>query len=200
MTIDLSGKYSELVKASRDALDAAIKVVQVGTALRDIGKEIEQAIGSYGLKPVRNLSGHGIGEWTVHTAPSIPNYDTGDDDVLEEGMTIAIEPFASMGAGLIQDKGIPQIHAIIGKKPVRNMGTRQVLKMLQPLNGLPFAPRWLTKEMPVFKVNFALKELDQLNMLHSYAPLVDKEGGFISQAEHSLYVGDKVIVMTRDQG
>ena len=92
VTIDLSGKYTDLVKASREALNAALKVVQVGTTLGQIGKEIEDAITSFGFKPVRNLSGHGIGEWSVHESPSIPNIDTGDDTELEDGMTIAIEP------------------------------------------------------------------------------------------------------------
>ncbi|MFC1741658.1 type II methionyl aminopeptidase [Nanoarchaeota archaeon] len=197
VTIDLSGKYTDLVKASRDALNAALKVVQIGTTLGQIGKEIEDAITSFGFQPVRNLSGHGIGEWSVHNPPSIPNYDTKDDTPLEEGMTIAIEPFASTGVGLIQDKGIPYIHSIIGKKPTRNMVTRQVLKKLNEYQTLPFATRWLTKEFPAFKVNFALRELEQLDILKSYPPLVEREGGFISQAEHSVYVGDKVIIMTK---
>ncbi|MBN1543901.1 type II methionyl aminopeptidase [Candidatus Woesearchaeota archaeon] len=198
LTVDLSGKYSDLVNASRDALDAALKVVQVGTTLGEIGREIEAAIISHGFNPVRNLSGHGIGEWDLHTGYSIPNYDTKDDTPLEDGMTIAIEPFASTGVGLIHDKGVPFIHSIIGRKPVRNIVTRQVMKRLDDYNGLPFATRWLTKDMPLFKVNFALKELNQLDILKSYSPLVERAAGaFVSQAEHSVYVGDKVIVMTR---
>ncbi|MBU2561013.1 MAG: type II methionyl aminopeptidase [Nanoarchaeota archaeon] len=198
LTVDLSGKYSDLVKASEDALNAALKVVQVGTTLGQIGREIEDAIMSHGFKPVRNLSGHGIGEWDLHTGYSIPNYDNKDDTPLEDGMTIAVEPFASTGVGLIHDKGVPYIHSIIGRKPVRNIVTRQVMKKLDAYNGLPFATRWLTKDFPLFKVNFALKELNQLDILKSYPPLVERaSGAFISQAEHSVYVGDKVIVMTR---
>jgi methionyl aminopeptidase len=198
-TIDLSGKYSDLVKASQDALAAATKVVQIGTTLGEIGKEIQQAIESHGLKPVRNLSGHGLGEWTVHTGVTIPNYDTEDPTKLDDGMTIAIEPFASTGVGLIQDRGNPYIHSLTARKPVRNAVTRQVMKKLDQYGSLPFATRWLTKDLPVFKVNFALKELNQLNMLKSYAPLVEKSGGIISQAENSFYIGDKVITLTRTE-
>jgi methionyl aminopeptidase len=197
-TIDLSGKYTDLVKASREALEAALKVVQIGTPLGKIGKEIEDTIQSFGFKPVRNLSGHGIGEFMIHGEPSIPNYDTEDETPLEEGMTIAIEPFASTGVGLIQDKGLPQIHSIIANKPVRNIGTRQILKKIDTYEGLPFATRWLAKDFPLFKVQFALRELNQLETLHSYPPLVERTpNSFISQAEHSVYVGDKVIVMTK---
>jgi methionyl aminopeptidase len=197
-TIDLSGKYTDLVKASREALDAALKVVQIGTPLGKIGKEIEDTIQSFGFKPVRNLSGHGIGEFMIHGPPSIPNYDSGDEEVLEDGMTIAIEPFASTGVGLIQEKGLPQIHSIIANKPVRNIGTRMILRKIDTYEGLPFATRWLAKEFPLFKVNFALRELNQLETLHSYPPLVERTpNSFVSQAEHSVYVGDKVVVMTR---
>jgi methionyl aminopeptidase len=133
----------------------------------------------------------------VHNIPSIPNYDTGEKAALKEGMTIAIEPFASDGVGLIQDKGIPYIHSLSGKKPVRNIVTRQIMKKLSGYNGLPFATRWLTKDFPLFKVNFALKELNQLEILKSYPPLVERTNGMVSQAEHSVYVGDKVIVMTK---
>ncbi|MBW2967293.1 type II methionyl aminopeptidase [Candidatus Woesearchaeota archaeon] len=198
VTVDLSGKYSDLVKASKDALSSALKVVQVGATLGSIGKEIEDAIVSYGFKPVKNLSGHGIGEWSVHEAPSIPNYDTKDDTELEAGMTIAIEPFASTGVGLIQEKGRPFIHSLTARKPVRNVVTRQIMKELDKYGSLPWATRWLTSRFPAFKVNYALRELEQLDVLKSYPPLVEKtEGAFISQAEHSVYVGDKVIVMTK---
>ncbi len=196
-TIDLSGKYSELVKASQDALAAATKVLQVGATLGSIGKEIEQAIESHGLKPVRNLSGHGLGEWTVHTGITIPNFDTEDPTELEDGMTIAVEPFASTGVGLIQDRGNPYIHSLTNRKPVRNQVTRQVMKKIDQYGSLPFATRWLAKDLPLFKVNFALKELNQLDILKSYAPLVEKSGGIISQAENSFYIGDKVITLTK---
>src|SRR3989344_6752900 len=54
-TIDLSGKYSDLVKAAQKALEEAVKVVAVGTELRTIGKTIHDTIKSYGFNPVRNL-------------------------------------------------------------------------------------------------------------------------------------------------
>jgi methionyl aminopeptidase len=198
-TIDLSGNYTDLVKASKAALDAALKVVQIGTPIGEIGQEIEDTIRSFGFQPVRNLSGHGIGEWSVHESPSIPNYDSRENEKLEEGMTIAIEPFASTGVGLIQEKGLPYIHSIVGRKPVRNVVTRQIMqKISQQYRELPFATRWMTKDFPAFKVNFALKELNQLEILKSYPPLVERTpGAFISQAEHSVYIGDKIIVMTK---
>src|SRR3989344_907574 len=60
-TIDLSGNHGEAVKAAQHALAEALKIVGVGTKLGDIGKAIQDTIASYGLGPVRNLSGAGIG-------------------------------------------------------------------------------------------------------------------------------------------
>ena len=59
-TIDLSGSYLDLVKAAQKALEQALKITNVGTELREIGKTINDTIKSYGYNPVRNLSGHGL--------------------------------------------------------------------------------------------------------------------------------------------
>ncbi len=199
VTIDLTEKYSDLVKASEEALNAAIKTVQIGTTLGEIGRAIEETIQGFGYEPVRNLSGHGIGKYIVHQSPSIPNYDTQDTTELEEGMTIAIEPFATDGIGLIHEKGRALIYSLTAKKPVRNPTTRALLKQITEYNGLPFAKRWLSGKIPAFKISFAIREMEQLGMLHSYAPLVEKKEGIVSQKEHSLYIGDKVKILTKSR-
>ncbi|MFH0868317.1 MAG: type II methionyl aminopeptidase [Candidatus Woesearchaeota archaeon] len=197
VTIDLSGKHEDLVKASREALENAIKTVKVGVTLGEIGKIIQDTIQKYGFAPVRNLSGHGLGKYEQHTNPSIPNFDNGDNTKIEKGMVFAIEPFASTGAGIVRDSGIATVFTLENKKPVRGVITRQVLKEIESYNDLPFTTRWLTKKFGA-KAKFALREMEQLGMLHSYPPLADKDKGLVSQAEHSILVDDsgKVIVLT----
>ncbi|MBS3135179.1 type II methionyl aminopeptidase, partial [Candidatus Woesearchaeota archaeon] len=97
------GNNKELIQASRDALNEAIKIIQIGTKLRDIGKVINQTISSYGFNPVKNLTGHSIDIYEQHSGLSIPNYDNGDNFKLEKGMIIAIEPFATTGIGMIEE-------------------------------------------------------------------------------------------------
>ena len=63
VTVDLSGKNENLVKASKEALDNAISVVKPGVTLTEIGKAIQDSIQKYGFAPVRNLSGHGLGKF-----------------------------------------------------------------------------------------------------------------------------------------
>ena len=150
------------------------------------------------LSPVKNLSGHGLGHYQIHTSPNIPNIDTQSDVVLEEGMTIAIEPFASNGAGEIFESTNPTIFSLVQNRPVRNRMTREVLKTIQSYNGLPFTTRWLTRIHGVGKTRFALKELEQVGNIITHAPLPDKQGGMVSQHEHSVLVLDEPLVYTRD--
>jgi|TARA_B100001971_G_C18251746_1_gene578808 methionyl aminopeptidase len=195
-TVDLSGKHTDLVKASKEALDNAIKVIKVGVTLSEIGKAIEETIAGYGFKPVRNLSGHGLDSYNIHSSPSIPNYDSGDDTKLEKGQIIAIEPFATNGAGLIHEKGEASVFTLMGKKAVRINFVRQILKQLEGYNGLPFTTRWLTKNFSESQVRYALNQFKLLEILKEYPPLVERQGGLVSQAEKSVLVDDEAIILT----
>ncbi len=197
LTVDLSGEWTDLVKASREALDAAIKVCQIGTELREIGKNIHEVITSFGFSPIKNLSGHGLARFNVHDKPTIPNYDNGNTAELEKGMVIAIEPFATNGMGMIYETERANIFGLINKKPVRNPITRQVLQEIEKYKDLPFTTRWLAKKFPLGKVNLALRDLLNHKIIRDYPPLPDKAKGIVSQAEHSLLIDDKVEVLTR---
>jgi methionyl aminopeptidase len=197
-TVDLSGKYSDLVKAAEESLENAVKIIKVGVTLGEIGKAIQNTIQKYGFSPVRNLSGHGLGKYEIHTKPNIPNFDNGDNTQIGKGTVFAIEPFASTGAGIVQDSGIATIFELSNKKPVRNMITRQVLKEIESYDNLPFTTRWLTRKFGA-KAKFALREMEQLGMLHAHHPLADKDKGMISQAEHSILIDDEgtVVILTQ---
>ena len=197
-TIDLSGKYSDLVKAAQKALEEALKIVAVGTELREIGKIINDTIKGYGFNPVRNLSGHGLGLYDIHTSPTLPNFDNGDKTKLTKDMTFAIEPFSTTGAGIVGEKGHPTVFMMQNKRNVRSPITREVLKEIEIYENLPFAERWLTRKFGA-KANFALRELTQLGMVHQFPPLVETSKGLVAQAEHSIMIDEegKVIVTTK---
>lgn len=197
-TIDLSGKHEELIKAAEEALSNAIKIIKEGTTTGDIGLAIQETIQKYGFAPVRNLSGHGLGRYQVHAKPNIPNFDNGDKTKIEKGTVFAIEPFASSGAGIVQDSGNATVFELINKRPARTPITRQVLKEIESYNGLPFTTRWLTKKFGL-KAKLALREITQLGMLYSHPPLADKNKGVISQAEHTILADDdgKATILTK---
>ena len=196
ITIDLSGKYSELLKANKEALEAALKIVKPGTSLSEIGRTIHEIITGYGFSPVRNLSGHGLGHYNIHTKPSVPNFDNKNQNKLEEGMVIAIEPFASTGSGIVQESSPATVFTLRNDSGVRDPITRNILLEIKTYKGLPFAKRWLERKFGVPKTNFALRQLITKGCLEEHPPLVDK-GGIVSQAEHSVIVLDKPIVFTR---
>ena len=197
-TIDLSGKYNDLVKAAQKALEETLKIINVGTELREIGKIINDTISGYGYKPVRNLSGHGLDLYNIHTKPTIPNLDDGNKTKLQKGMAFAVEPFSTTGAGVVAEKGHPTVFMLERVKPVRSPITREVLKEIGSYEGLPFAERWLTRKFGA-KANFALRELSQLGMIHQFPPLVESSKGIVAQAEHSVLIDDEgeVIILTK---
>ena len=197
-TIDLSGKYNDLVKAAQKALEEALKIINVGTELKLIGKTINDTISSYGYAPVRNLSGHGLDLYNIHTKPTVPNIDNGDKTILKKGMAFAVEPFATTGSGVVHESGLPTVFMLEHKKPVRSPITREVLKEIETYEGLPFAKRWLTGKFGA-KANFAIRELTQLGMIHQFPPLVEVNKGIVTQAEHSVLIDDEgeIVVLTK---
>lgn len=197
VTVDLSKQHADLVKASEEALKEAIKIVQIGTKVNEIGKVIQETISSFGFSPIKNLSGHGLSKFNIHDSPTIPNFDTGDTTELEKGMVIAIEPFATNGSGMIYEREQGNIFSLVNKKPVRSQFARDVLKIIETFNKLPFTTRWLAKTMSLPKVNFALRDLLRQDIIKSYPPLPEKNNGIVSQAEHSLIIDDKVEVITK---
>lgn len=196
LTIDLSGENGDLVKASKEALNNALKLVKPGIKLREVGKEIHETITSHGFSPVRNLSGHGLDEYQIHTKPSVPNYDNGDETELKEGQVIAIEPFATNGAGVVYESSNATIFSLANKRPVRMPIVRKVLNEIEKFNELPFTSRWLENKFSHAQVRLALNQLLKMEIIKEYPPLIDKNHGLVSQAEHSLVVKDKPIILT----
>lgn len=192
------GNNKELIQASRDALNEAIKIIQIGTKLKDIGKVIDKTISSYGFNPVRNLTGHSIDLYEQHAGLSIPNIDDGDDTKLEKGMVIAIEPFATTGVGLIEEGKDSGIYKLEQVKNVRTQMSKEVLDFIvNEYKTLPFTKRWLFDKFQEFKVNFALRNLEKEGIISHYKQLTEKSKGLVSQAEHTLLIDDKVKVLTK---
>lgn len=186
ITVDLSGKYTELVNASQDALSAAIDTVKNGVNTAEIAAAIEDAILDHDLKPVGNLTGHGVAQYIAHTPPSIPNRRISNGVELHTGDIIAIEPFATDGAGRVVDGTLTEIFQVVHKKPVRLPAARALLKELAPYRTLPFAKRWLKTP----QLDFALMQLEKAGIIHSYPVLKEAAGGMVSQTEHTLIVMD----------
>lgn len=185
VTIDLSGKYGGLVKASEDALNAAIDTVKAGVSVREIGGVIEDTICADGFRPVKNLMGHGLDAYTFHDDPSVPNCRMGGDHPLRAGQVIAVEPFATDGDGFVTDGSFCEIYSQIRHKPTRSPFVRKVLEKISAYNGLPFSRRDLTD---CDKLDMALVQLQRDGIVTGYPVLVEASGGYVAQTEHTLIV------------
>jgi methionyl aminopeptidase len=200
VTVDLSGKSQKLIDAAEAALLAAEQIVEVGLPVREIGKAIARAIASFGLKAVRNLSGHGLGYYQIHTKPTIPNYEDESTAVIKPGMTFAIEPFATDGRGLIFEGQNPTIYSFVSNQSVRSDLARKLLTTIKTFQGLPFAVHDLMLSgLNLIELKLGLAELHNAGVILGYPPLIEQEGGLVAQAENSVLVDmkGKVTITTR---
>lgn len=86
-----------LVRITEQSLLQAVDVVRPGVHIGDIGHTIQQVLEKNNFGIVRELVGHGVGH-QLHEEPDIPNYgQPGRGMCLDAGMTIAIEPMATIG-------------------------------------------------------------------------------------------------------
>ncbi len=188
-TVDLSGENTELIKAAEEALEKSIPMVKAGVKTGEIGAKIQEVITGYGFTPIRNLGGHGLSAYNIHDEPKIPNIEVGESLELEEGQIIAIEPFATTGAGFVFESDNPTIFSLIEKKPVRLGFVRKIQEEIEKYNGLPFTTWWLkNKGFSLAQIRIAMKQLRELEAVQAFPPLIDKARGMVSQAEHTLLV------------
>lgn len=88
----------KLVETTKASLDAGIAVLKDGVCVGDIASSVQAVLDEAGLGIVRDLVGHGVGH-QLHEDPNIPNYGRkGTGPQLKSGMTIAIEPMATLGS------------------------------------------------------------------------------------------------------
>jgi len=176
------------IDAAEAALTAAIGTARAGVRVREVSAAIERTLDAHRLRPMRNLCGHGVGRFIVHSAPPIPNSPEPTDVTLAEDAVVAIEPFATDGHGLVGERGAAEVFRVDpdrldpGGLDVRMVGA------LLAFRGLPFARRQL-RGFPPGLVESALHALRQRGQLTSYPPLVERSGRKVAQAEHTLYLG-----------
>jgi len=198
ISVDLSedGSWGPLIKASSDALAAAIATVGDGVPVGQIGAAVEQTIVGAGFQPVRNLTGHGLERWKVHTPPQIPNYAERGGGRLRAGTVFAIEPFACTGRGFISERGRSEVFMMV-RPPARARNLdRALLKAIESWRGLPIARRYFRQFEPE-TVEETLSRLARQGALMRFPPLVEAEGVMVAQTEHTIYLGpDGVEILT----
>ncbi len=180
---DLENK--KLIEAAEDAVNVSVSEFSLGKKLTDIGGKISEAITKRGFTSIANLSGHSIERFVVHAGWTVPNYDSGQTDTLEEGL-YATEPFATNGNGRVRDGKGSGIFRIDGEGAIRDRFAREVLNWIaDEYKTLPFASRWVYKQFGS-RGMLAMKQLETAGILYQYPQLIEVSGGKVAQAEHTV--------------
>jgi len=186
--VGATGRQENLLRAARDAVEAAIARVRAGVAVDELSRAIETAVHARGLKPIRDLSGHSIQRYLLHAGKSIPNVSGLSSDRLEEGEIVAIEPFATNGIGAIENG--PFGHIVRFR---RDPGDADpvVARLFERFRTLPFTARWVDEaDRP--RLAAARKHLQ------TYPVFLEAGRGLVAQAEHTVLVtADGAEVLTR---
>ena len=185
-----------LILAAREALEAGIAAAGPDVLVRSLSAAIAAAIRAAGFRPMRNLCGHGVGRYTVHCPPAIPNEPDEGHERLRAGSAVAIEPFATDGPGLVGELGVAEVFRVDPHFDATQPGFEPVLAQIRALRGLPFARRQLRGERVLLEAT--LDWLRGRRALGAYPPLVEATGQRVAQAEHTLWIdANGVEVLTR---
>jgi methionyl aminopeptidase len=90
-------RHVELLQRTEESMFAGIQAVHDQVRTGDIGNAVESVLKKFRYGIVRDLVGHGVGH-ELHEDPNVPNYGRANTGPwLSKGMTIAIEPMATLG-------------------------------------------------------------------------------------------------------
>jgi len=199
VTVCYDAQYDGLVQAAEEALSNAISMIKVGVKASDIGRTIETTIKQMGFKPIANLSGHSLEQYTIHAGRSIPNIWSIGGFSLAENTAYACEPFVttSEGGGFVRNGKIKNIFALNSRKKTKNEEADKLLDFIwEKFNMLPFALRWITKEWEEKKSRDLLEYLVKKKAIQAYPVLVEINEQRVAQAEHTFIPNENGVTVT----
>ena len=181
--------YEDMIRASSDALDAAINNIKAEINLSEIGKIVQDTIFSYDFKPINNLTGHSMQRYLLHAGISVPNVpERLKKPKPKVGDVLAIEPFATDGAGhvisgegsniyLCKDSSNPRL--------IRHKNAEIIFsKIKNKFKTLPFAQRWFEEFFSSSSIT--LRKLTFYGLIKQYPQLIDAKKGIVTQKEHTV--------------
>ncbi len=190
-----TNRWAQLAEASRAALDAALDVLGPGIELRKVGGAVERTITARGYRPISNLCGHSVAAYDLHAGHSIPNVADDNCDTLAVGEVVAVEPFATNGAGHVSGKKNSNIYRLL-RQPSQGDAESYPLagEIYAEFKQLPFSERWCATRSP--KASQQLAKLVRRGIVAFYPMLMEARGGIVSQTEHTVIItedGNEVI-------
>ena len=199
VTVNYDPQYDSLVQAAENALQTAMSMIKVGVKSKDVGRKIQNTIMDMGFKPIANLSGHSLDQYTIHAGKTVPNmWSIGSFDFSEDE-AYACEPFvtAKNGLGFVRNGKIKNIFALASRKRTKDDEADKVQEYIwNNFNMLPFALRWLLKEWEEKEARRLLDILIKKKVIKAYAILVEASGKTVAQAEHTFIPTQTGVMVT----
>ena len=189
VTVNYDTQYDSLVQAAENALQAAMSMIKVGVKSKDVGRKIQNTIMDMGFKPIANLSGHSLDQYTIHAGKTVPNMWTIGSFSFSENEAFACEPFVTTknALGFVRNGKIKNIYALVSRKKTKDDEADKLLEYIwNNFNMLPFALRWIVKEWEEKEARKILDFLIKKKVVKAYAILVEANGKTVAQAEHTF--------------
>ena len=189
VTVNYDPQYDQMVQTAEDALQNAMSMIKVGVKSKDVGRTIQKTIQDMGFKPIANLSGHSLDQYTIHAGKTVPNMWTIGSFSFSENEAYACEPFVTTknALGFVRNGKIKNIFALVSRKKTKDEEADRLTDYIwNNFNMLPFALRWLLKEWEEKEARRLLEILVKKKVVHAYAILVEANGKTVAQAEHTF--------------
>lgn len=199
LTKDMDGTLEGFVAATDDALDEVLDLMQPGIELGEVGKSIERVIKAYGLRPIKNLTGHNIKRYNLHAGKTLPNTKTRSRGRIEEGEYYAIEPYATSGSGEVLDTDFVYIftNSVIDE-PLKGTTEKLRVYLRKKYGPLPFTARWVKSSSPEVSLLDEFKQLAKSKSIIGHPMQVEKGKRPVSVSEHTVFISDKKpIILTK---
>lgn len=181
LTVEVgSDRHAGLRKAARVAQESAGTLLKDAVTTRELSLAIERSIRAQGYRPVENLTGHTIERYLLHAGTSIPNVAGFTSQPLHAGQVVAIEPFATGGAGRIHNGPFGNILRF--REPPDGERTPELAEAFQRFRTLPFCLRWV----PEKELRATL--LRERRRLQTYPVFVEVRQGLVAQSERTFLI------------
>jgi methionyl aminopeptidase len=197
MDLENSEENKRLIMASELALKNASKTISFRVKNNEIGRIIEESMGSGEISPIINLSGHEIENYELHSGINIPNIDNNQEIPLKEGL-YAIEPFATNGSGKVYDGKDSGIYELVSERNIRSPSAREILAFIErEYKTLPFCSRWIIRKFGPASA-LSLRQLEANGNLHQFPILIESSHGKVAQSENTFLVSKNEVIATSE--
>ena len=195
-TVCFDPKFDPLLQAAKEATNVGIKMAGIDQRLDEIGDAIHEVFDAssididgkhYDIKPICNLSGHLMKNYTIHAGKTIPICRGGSKERMEEGELYACETFGSTGKGMVHnDDNLSHFMVSPHPQTPRTPQQRKLLKTLEEnFSTLAFTQRFLDR-IGLKKYQINLKQLCECHAVREYPALSDTKNSYVAQFEHSF--------------